>query len=47
MSGECFHFEITVRYFLAVNVQTHPAVNVAIHLDNVQCLDNCMNHTMF
>lgn len=26
--------------FLGANVQTHPVVNVAIHLDNVQRLDN-------
>lgn len=26
--------------FLGANVKTHPVVNVAIHLDNVQCLDN-------
>ncbi len=31
----CFHFETIVRYFLAVNVQTHPVVNVAMHLDIV------------
>lgn len=37
----CFYFEIVLKYFIAVNVQTHPVVNVAINLDNVQCLDSC------
>lgn len=34
MSGVCFGFEILVRHFPVVNVQTHPVVNVEIHFDN-------------
>lgn len=41
---ECVLVLKSDRYFPVVNVQTHPMVNVATHLDNVQCLDSHHEH---